>query len=86
MMTPGIFRTSQGTIHLREKGLVSLLGLETRTYRLSIKVDAYGEMEKEIQSIHGEIKKIDFALPTLPHHLDLIKSESKKGDPPGVKP
>jgi hypothetical protein len=85
-MTSGIFRTSKGTIHLRGKGLVSLLGLETRTYRLSIKADTYGGIEKEIQSINGEIKKIDFALPTFPHHLDLIKSESQKGDPSGVKP
>jgi hypothetical protein len=53
----------QGKVMPFEKGLYSLLGLEDGTYRLTIKVDGYGEVEKNLQAIKGEVKNIDIVLP-----------------------
>jgi len=53
----------QGKVIPFEKGLYSLLGLEDGTYRLTIKVDGYGEVEKNLQAIKGEVKNIDIVLP-----------------------
>jgi len=53
----------QGKVIPFEKGLYSLLGLEDGTYRLTIRVDGYGEVEKNLQAIKGEVKNIDIVLP-----------------------
>jgi hypothetical protein len=53
----------QGRMIPFEKGLYSLLGLENETYRLTIRVDGYGEIEKNLQAIKGEVKNIDIFLP-----------------------
>ena len=53
----------QGKVMPFEKGLYSLLGLEDGTYRLTIKVDGYGEVEKNLQAVKGEVKNIDIVLP-----------------------
>ncbi len=58
-----------------EKGLYSLLGLEDGTYRLTIKADGYGEVEKKLQAFKGEVKNIDIVLP--PIHPSSSPSPSK---------
>lgn len=54
----------QGKVIPFEKGLYSLLGLEDGTYRLTIKVEGYGEVEKNLQAVKGEVKNIDIVLPS----------------------
>ena len=54
----------QGRVIPFEKGLYSLLGLEDGTYRLTIKVEGYGEIEKNLQAVKGEVKNIDIVLPS----------------------
>jgi hypothetical protein len=45
-----------------EKGLYSLLGLESGTYRVTIKVEGYGEVERTLQAVKGEVKNLDIGL------------------------
>jgi len=52
----------QGKVLPFEKGVYSLLGLETGSYRVTIKADGYGEVEKNFQASKGEVKKIDIVL------------------------
>jgi len=54
----------QGKVIPFEKGLYSLLGLVDGTYRLTIKVEGYQEVEKKLQAFKGEVKNIDIVLPS----------------------
>ncbi len=46
-----------------ENGLYSLMGLEDRTYRVTIRAEGFGEVEKNLQAKKGEVKQIDLVLP-----------------------
>jgi hypothetical protein len=54
----------QGKVIAFEKGLYTLLGLEDGTYRLTVKADGHGEVEKKLQATKGEVKNIDIVLPS----------------------
>jgi hypothetical protein len=45
-----------------EKGLYSLLGLESGTYRVTIKVEGFEEVERSLQAVKGETKNLDIGL------------------------
>ena len=52
----------QGKVIPFENGLYSLLGLEDATYRVTIRAEGYGEVEKNLPAKKGEVKKIDLIL------------------------
>ncbi len=75
----------QGKVIPFEKGLYSLLGLEDRTYRLTIKVEGYQEVEKKLQAVKGEVKKIDIVLPSSSVPKTPSKAVPKSKTAPRVK-
>lgn len=52
----------QGRVIPFEKGLYSLLGLETGTYRVTIRAEGYGEVEKRLQATKGEVRNLDIMI------------------------
>ena len=52
----------QGRVVPFEKGLYAILGLESGNYRLTIRADGFGEMERNLPAIKGEVKNIDWTL------------------------
>jgi len=61
------------------------LGLENGTYRITIRADGFGEIEKNLQATKGEIKNMDIVLtsgapgtPSSPS-LPKIKAPAKSG-------
>jgi len=46
-----------------ENGLYSLMGLEDKTYRVTIRAEGFGEVEKNLQAKKGELKQMDLTLP-----------------------
>ncbi len=57
-----IWEGVQGRMVPFEKGVYSLLGLETGSYRITIRADGFGEVEKNLQAARGEIKNMDIVL------------------------
>jgi hypothetical protein len=64
-----------------EKGVYSLLGLETGSYRVTIKADGYGEAEKNFRASKGEVKKIDVVLSPQGSTRPIPKPSSKSPVP-----
>jgi hypothetical protein len=54
----------QGRIIPFENGIYSLLGLNDGEYRVTIRAEGYGEAEKNLQARKGEVKQVDFVLPS----------------------
>jgi len=53
----------QGKIVPFEDGIYSLLGLNDGDYRVTIRAEGYGEVEKNFQARKGEVKEVDLVLP-----------------------
>lgn len=69
-----------------EKGLYSLLGLDSGEYRVTIRVEGYGEVEKNLQATKGEVKNIDIVLPPLgPSPKPSLKPGPKPASVPRAK-
>jgi len=71
----------QGKVFPFENGLYSLLGLVDGTYRVRIRAEGYGEVERNLQAKKGEVKKIDLVLsppaPSKPASSPKPKSSSR---------
>jgi hypothetical protein len=67
-----------------ENGLYSLMGLEDRTYRVTVRAEGYGEVEKNLQAKKGEVKQIDVVLP--PATSSPASSSPKSKGAPRTKP
>jgi hypothetical protein len=52
----------QGKIIPFENGIYSLLGLDSGEYRVTIRADGYGEVEKNLQAKKGEVRQVDLVL------------------------
>ena len=52
----------QGRIIPFEDGIYSLLGLNDGEYRVTIRAEGYGEVEKNLQARKGEVKEVDLVL------------------------
>jgi len=52
----------QGKIIPFENGVYSLMGLESGEYRVTIRADGFGEVEKNIQAKKGEVRQADLVL------------------------
>ena len=74
----------QGKAVLFENGLYSLMGLEDGTYRVTIRAEGFGEVEKNLQAKKGEVKQIDLVLPPATSSPSASPSRSKGG--PRTKP
>lgn len=68
-----------------EGGIYALLGLQTGTYRVTIRADGYREVEKSLQATKGEVKNLDIIIPS-PASPPASKSQSKPTAPPRTKP
>jgi hypothetical protein len=54
----------QGKIIPFENGVYSLMGLNDGEYRVTIRAEGYGEVEKNLQARKGEVKQVDLVLPS----------------------
>ena len=54
-----LWEGTRGRVIPFEKGLYSLLGLESGNYRVTIRADGYAEVEKNLQATKGEVKNVD---------------------------
>jgi hypothetical protein len=59
-----LWEGDRGKVIPFERGLYSLLGLQTGTYRVTIRADGYGEVEKNLQATRGEVKNLDIVIPS----------------------
>jgi hypothetical protein len=75
----------QGRVIPFEKGLYSLLGLEDGTYRLTVRVEGYQEVEKKLQAVKGEAKNMDIVLPSSSSPASPSKALPKSKTPPRMK-
>lgn len=66
----------QGRVVPFENGLYSLLGLNDGTYRITIRAEGYGEVEKNLPAKKGEVKQVDLT----------ISSPSQPASSPKPKP
>jgi len=67
-----------------EDGVYSLTGLHDREYRVTIRAEGYGEVERNLQARKGEVRKIDLVLP--PPRTPKSTPASKTKTPPRTKP
>jgi hypothetical protein len=74
----------QGKIVSFENGVYSLLGLEDGQYRVTIRAEGYGVVEKNLQARKGEVKRVDLVLPA-PRTSQPTPSPKTK-TPPRTKP
>ena len=80
-----LWEGGRGKVIPFERGLYSLLGLQTATYRVTIKADGYGEVEKSLQATKGEVKNLDIILPS-PASPSAPKTVSTPTTTPRTKP
>jgi len=74
----------QGRIIPFENGVYSLMGLNDGEYRVTIRAEGYGEVEKNLQARKGEVKQVDLVLP--PPRTPRSTPASKTKTPPRTKP
>jgi hypothetical protein len=74
----------QGKIIPFEDGVYSLLGLNDGEYRVTIRAEGYGEVEKNLQARKGEVKQIDLVLP--PRKTPQPTPSPKTNPPARTKP
>jgi len=80
-----LWEGDRGKIIPFERGVYALLGLQTGTYRVTIRADGYREVEKNLQATKGEVKNLDIVIssPALP---PASKPQSKPTTPARTKP
>ncbi|HXZ36364.1 MAG TPA: carboxypeptidase regulatory-like domain-containing protein, partial [Thermodesulfobacteriota bacterium] len=74
----------QGKIIPFEDGIYSLLGLNDGDYRVTIRAEGYGEVEKNLQARKGEVKEVDLVLP--PRRTPQPPPSPKTNPPARTKP
>jgi len=74
----------QGKIIPFENGIYSLLGLDSGEYRVTIRADGYGEVEKNLQAKKGELRQVDLVLS--PRGAPPPASAPRSKTPPRTKP
>ncbi len=74
----------QGKIIPFENGVYSLMGLNDGEYRVTIRAEGYGEVEKNLQARKGEVKQVDLVLPS--PRTPQSTSSPKTNPPPRTKP
>jgi len=74
----------QGKIIPFENGIYSLMGLDNGEYRVTIRADGYGEVEKKLQAKKGEVRQVDLVLS--PRGTPPPVPAPKSKTPPRTKP
>jgi len=59
-----LWEGDRGKVIPFERGVYALLGLQTGTYRVTIRADGYREVEKNLQATQGEVKNLDIVIPS----------------------
>jgi len=80
-----LWEGNRGKVIPFEKGLYSLLGLESGTYRVTIRIEGYGEVEKSLQATKGEVMNLDVFLPPRSSAQPASQPASKSSDVPRTK-
>jgi hypothetical protein len=80
-----LWEGDKGKVISFERGVYALLGLQTGTYRVTIRADGYREVEKNLQATKGEVKNMDIVIPS-PAPPPASKPQSKPTVPPRTKP
>jgi len=80
-----LWEGDRGKVILFERGVYALLGLQTGTYRVTIRADGYREVEKNLQATQGEVKNLDIVIPS-PAPPPASKPQPKPTAPPRTKP
>ena len=79
-----LWEGTQGKIIPFEDGVYSLLGLNDGEYRVTIRAEGYGEVEKNLQARKGEVKQVDLIIP--PRKSPQSTSPQKNSNPSRTKP
>jgi len=80
-----LWEGNRGKVIPFERGVYALLGLQTGTYRVTIRADGYREVEKNLQATQGEVKNMDIVIPS-PAPPPASKPQPKPTAPPRTKP
>ena len=80
-----LWEGDRGKVIPFERGVYALLGLQTGTYRVTIRADGYREVEKNLQATQGEVKNLDIVIPS-PAPPPATKPQPKPTAPPRTKP
>jgi hypothetical protein len=80
-----LWEGDRGKVIPFERGVYALLGLQTGTYRVTIRADGYREVEKNLQATQGEVKNLDIVIPS-PAPPPASKPQPKPTAPPRTKP
>ncbi len=80
-----LWEGNRGKVIPFERGVYALLGLQTGTYRVTIRADGYREVEKNLQATQGEVKNLDIVIPS-PAPPPASKPQPKPTAPPRTKP
>ena len=79
-----LWEGTQGKIFPFEDGVYSLLGLNDGEYRVTIRAEGYGEVEKNLQARKGEVKQVDLIIP--PRKSPQSTPPPKNSNPSRTKP
>jgi hypothetical protein len=79
-----LWEGTQGKIIPFEDGVYSLLGLNDGEYRVTIRAEGYGEVEKNLQARKGEVKQVDLIIP--PRKRPQSTPPPKNSNPSRTKP
>jgi len=80
-----LWEGDRGKVIPFERGVYALLGLQTGTYRVTIRADGYREVEKNLQATQGEVKNLDIVISS-PAPPPASKPQPKPTAPPRAKP
>jgi len=80
-----LWEGDRGKVIPFERGVYALLGLQTGTYRITVRADGYREVERSLQATKGEVKNLDIVIPP-PASPPASKPQSKPTAPPRTKP
>ena len=80
-----LWEGDRGKVIPFERGVYALLGLQTGTYRVTIRADGYKEVEKNLQATQGEVKNLDIVIPS-PAPPPASKPQPQPTAPPRAKP
>jgi len=80
-----LWEGDRGKVIPFERGVYALLGLQTGTYRVTIRADGYREVEKNLQATKGEVKNLDIVIPS-PAPPPASKPQPKPTAPRRTKP
>jgi len=80
-----LWEGDRGKVIPFERGVYALLGLQTGTYRVTIRADGYREVEENLQATKGEVRNLDIVISSSASP-PASNPPSKPTTPPRTKP